>query len=83
MPPGPSRSPSNARTAVKCCSANTSVGTIERALMAALHRRQERGHRHHRLARADVTLEQAVHGEGARHVGDDDGQSPTLRVVSW
>ena len=28
MPPGPSRSPSRARTAAKCCSASTSVGTI-------------------------------------------------------
>ncbi len=27
-PPGPSRSPSNARTAEKCCSASTSVGTM-------------------------------------------------------
>ena len=51
----------------------------QRALMPALHGRQQRGHGHHRLARADVALEQAVHREGARHVGDDDGQSLALR----
>ena len=28
MPPGPSRSPRSARTAEKCCSASTSVGTM-------------------------------------------------------
>ncbi len=51
----------------------------QRALMPALRGGQQRGHRHHGLARADVTLEQAVHREGARHVGDDDRQGLALR----
>ena len=78
IPPGPSRSPSRARTAAKCCSARTSVGTIERALVAALGGREQRGQRHHRLARSDVALEQPVHRERTGHVGDHDGQGAPL-----
>ena len=52
----------------------------ERALVPALHRGQQRGQRHHRLAGSHVPLQEAVHGEGAGHVGDDDGQGPALRL---
>ena len=50
----------------------------QRALVPALDGRQQCGHRHHRLARADVALEQAVHREGAGQVGDDHGERPPL-----
>ena len=50
----------------------------QRALVPALHRRQQGGQRDHGLARPDVALEQAVHGEGPGHVGHDHGQRPAL-----
>jgi hypothetical protein len=50
----------------------------ERALVAALHRGQERGHRHHRLAGADVALQQAVHRDGSGEVGVDLGEDALL-----
>ena len=52
----------------------------EGALVPALHGGQQRGQRHHRLARADVALQQAVHREGPGHVGHDDGQGAALRL---
>ena len=50
----------------------------QRALVPALHRGEQRGQRHDRLARPDVALEQAVHRERARHVGHDDGEGAAL-----
>ena len=43
----------------------------ERALAAALDRAQERVERDHRLARADVALQEALHRGGAREVAVD------------
>ena len=80
MPPGPSRSPRSARTAEKCCSASTSVGTMQRALVPALHRAQQGGQRDDGLARPHVALEEAVHGERPGHVGHDHRQRPPLRL---
>ena len=39
---------------------------------------EQRGQRHHGLARSDVALEQAVHGERAGQIGDDHRQRPPL-----
>ena len=50
------------------------------ALVAALHGGEQRGQRHHRLARADVALQQSVHRERSGHVGHNDGQGPALRL---
>ena len=55
-------------------------GHHEGALVPALHRGEQRGQRHHGLARADVALQEAVHRERPRHVGHDDGQGPALRL---
>ena len=46
-------------------------GRHERALVAALHRHQQRSERDDRLPRTDLALQQAVHGRGQRHVGAD------------
>ena len=46
----------------------------ERALVAALHRDEQRGERDDRLARADVALEQPVHRRGAGEVVRDLGE---------
>ncbi len=43
----------------------------ERALVAALHRDQQRRERDHRLAGADVALEQAVHRRGPAEIAGD------------
>ena len=53
-------------------------GGHQRALVAALHRHQHGGHRHHRLARADVALEQPVHGERAGQIAADGLHGPAL-----
>ena len=46
-------------------------GGHERALVPALHGDEQRAERHERLARADVALQQAVHGlRGAQVVRD-------------
>ncbi len=54
-------------------------GHHEGTLVPALDRSQERGECDHGLTRADVALEQAVHGERPGHVGDDHGQGAALR----
>jgi hypothetical protein len=46
--------------------------------MAALHRGEHGGDRHHRLADADVALEQPVHRVGPGEVGGDLGDRPPL-----
>ena len=69
---------SSARTDAACCSASTSVGAIERALVAALHRRQQRRHGDDGLAGADVALQQPVHGVGPGQVGLDLGDRAPL-----
>ena len=61
-----SRPSSSARTEAACCSASTSVGRHQRALVAALHRDEQRASPPPGLARADVALQQAVHRDGAR-----------------
>ena len=53
-------------------------GHHEGTLVAALRGGQQGGQGHYRLARADVALQQAVHGERPGHVGDDHGQGPAL-----
>ena len=53
-------------------------GHHQGALVPALHRGEQRGQRHHGLARADVALQQAVHRERPGHVGHDHGQGPAL-----
>ena len=50
----------------------------QRSLMPALDRPQQRRQRHHRLARPDVALQQAVHGERPGQVGHDHGQGLAL-----
>ena len=50
----------------------------ERALVPALHGGEQRGERDDRLARADVALEEPVHRERTRHVGDDHRQRLAL-----
>ena len=77
--PVPSSSPSSARTAETCCSASTSVGTMSAPWCPLCTAASSAAERDHRLAGSHVALEEAVHGEGAGHVGDDDGQSPSLR----
>ena len=44
-------------------------GGHEGALMAPLDGHQQGGHRHHRLARTDVALQQPVHGQRPGQVG--------------
>ena len=46
--------------------------------ISLVHRGQQRGHGHHGLARADVALQQPVHGVRAREVGVDLGDHPAL-----
>ena len=46
-------------------------GRHERALVAALHRGQQRRHGDDRLARADVALQEPMHRDGAGEVGRD------------
>ena len=53
-------------------------GDHEGTLVPALHGRQQRGQRHHRLARADVALQEPVHREGPGHVRHNDGQGAAL-----
>ena len=48
------------------------------ALIAALHPHEQRGHGHHRLARADVALEQTVHGQRIAQVAGQVGHRPGL-----
>ncbi len=50
----------------------------ERALVAALHRDEQRGERDDGLARTDVALQQAVHRRARRHVVRDLGDRPLL-----
>ena len=50
----------------------------ERPLVPAADGGQERGHGHHRLARADVALQETVHGERPGQLGEDGGQGPPL-----
>ncbi len=64
----------------KCCSASTSVGAIERALVAALYRHEQRRERDDGLARADVALQEPVHRCGRRHVAGDLGDRRSLIV---
>ena len=53
-------------------------GGHQRALVTALDPDQQRGHGHHRLARSDVALEQAVHGQGPGQVLLQLGHGPGL-----
>ncbi len=50
----------------------------ERPLVPALHRTEQRGQRHHGLSRADVALEEPVHGERTGQVGHDHCQRTPL-----
>ncbi len=50
----------------------------ERALVPALDGGQHGGHGHHRLARAHVPLQQAVHGQRAGQIGADGGHGVLL-----
>ena len=53
-------------------------GRHQRALVAGLHRSEQHRHRHHRLARTHVALQEPVHRGGAGHVGADLGHGPFL-----
>jgi hypothetical protein len=53
-------------------------GGHERALVPALHRGQQRRHRHHGLAGTHVALEETVHGVGTGQIGGDLGDHPLL-----
>ena len=46
-------------------------GRHERRLMPALDRSEHGRDRHHRLARPDVALEEAVHRDGSRQIAED------------
>ena len=62
---------SRRRTPAACCSASTSVGAINAPWWPALHGGQQRRHGDHRLAGADVALQQAVHRVRAGEIGLD------------
>jgi len=55
----------------------------QRALMAALHRREQRRHRHHRLARAHIALQQTVHRVRPGQVGLDLLDGAALGTRQW
>ena len=76
----PSRPSSSTRMPRKCCSASTSVGRHERALVAALHGDEQGADGDDRLARADVALEEPVHRVRAGEVGGDLADRPLLRA---
>ena len=52
----------------------------QRALRSGLDGVQQRQHRHHGLARADIALQQPQHAVGRGHVGLDLGQRLRLPV---
>ena len=52
----------------------------QRRLETRLHRQQHRRERHERLARADVALQQPVHGPGRGEVGADLADGAALRA---
>ena len=79
MPPGPSRSPRSGAHGGEVLLGQHLGRDHQRALVPALHGGEQCGQRDDGLARADVALEEAVHGEGPGHVGDDDGERAALR----
>ena len=75
MTPSSRQSSSTVR---KCCSASVSVGAISAPWKPLLDRAQQRVERDHRLARADVALEQPLHRHRAGEVAVDLGDRPLL-----
>ena len=61
---------------------SSSVGAISAACAPALDHGRRRQQRDHRLARADVALQQPEHALGPGEVGDDLVDCPPLRGVS-
>ena len=62
---------SRRRTSSACCSARTSVGAMRAAWWPPWVAVSMAASGHHRLARPDVPLEQAVHGQRSGQVGAD------------
>ena len=75
----PARSASGAMVA-KCWRARISVGAISAACAAGLDRARHGEQRHHRLAGADIALQQAQHALGLGEIGVDLGQRLFLRA---
>ena len=55
----------------------------KRALVAALDGVQHGRHRHKRLARPHIALQEAVHRDGPGQVEGDLGIGPLLRARQW
>ena len=62
----------------KCCSARISGRGHHRRLVAVLHSRQHRAQAHQGLARANVSLDEAIHNLGTLHLRGDLGDDPEL-----